>query len=110
MSKIVTYSNKPTGKYCQIKLDDGNRILISISKTGIKVYKLLFGFIPIRSIINLPISDFAPNSELEHEAALEKLVKKTSELNPLDCLKELLLPCKSIGEVEKTLIKTFGER
>jgi len=44
MAKIITYKE---GAYCQIKFDSGERILISIAQTGIKIIQQKFmGLIP----------------------------------------------------------------
>jgi hypothetical protein len=38
MGEVVTYQYKPPYKmYCQLRLDSGERILISIGDTGIKI-------------------------------------------------------------------------
>lgn len=50
MAEIITYNDPLTGNpnqcFCQMKFEDGMKILISQSKGGIKIIKLLFGFIP----------------------------------------------------------------
>jgi hypothetical protein len=44
MSKIITYKE---GAYSQIKLDSGERILLSVAQTGIVIFKMrFFGVIP----------------------------------------------------------------
>ena len=55
MASIVTY--KP-GAYCQLKLDSGERVLISCAQTGIKIMKLgLGGLFPTRMIADWPIAE-----------------------------------------------------
>ena len=50
MAEIITYNNPNTGNpnqcFCQMKFEDGLRILISQSREGIKIFKLSFGVIP----------------------------------------------------------------
>ena len=49
--EIVTYKNTgPDGIFCQIKLNSGERVLISVGSGYIKIFKLLFGFFPIKTI------------------------------------------------------------
>ena len=54
MSEVVRYSNTKLTCYCQIKLDSGERILISIAtapKPCVKVIKLIWhGMLPIQTI------------------------------------------------------------
>ena len=47
MSTIVTH--KP-GHYAQVRLENGERILISINQRGIRVSKLWFGMLPVQTI------------------------------------------------------------
>lgn len=107
MSKVVTYSNNPKGKFCQIKLDDGKRILISIAQPGIKIFKLgFFGTIPVATIFEISTLDLASD---KYNEAIQKIVKQTGQLDPLDSLKELLISCKSIDEVKEKLTSVFKE-
>lgn len=50
MSKIITYRHDREYGYCQIKLDSGEKILLSEASDDIKIFKLLFGIIPIKTI------------------------------------------------------------
>ena len=56
MSKVITYKNEGAkGVFSQIKLNSGERILISIGDNIIKIYKLgLFGAIPTKTIWQYP--------------------------------------------------------
>ncbi len=91
MAEIITY--KP-GAFCQIRFPNGERALISCAQTGIKVVKLLFGILPTKTIANWPISEISsaikifadPNNPTQH---------------PLDAIKNKLLDCSSISEVQK---------
>ncbi len=105
MSKIITYKNSPAGKFCQIKLDDGNRILISIAQPGIKVYKLmLFGSMPSGTIFEISTADLFSE---KYKPAREKLTEISLELDMLDVFKDLLLLCKSLEGVKKKLHSVF---
>jgi hypothetical protein len=54
MAKIITYNSPLTGNpnqcFCQMKFNDGVRILISQTKDGVNITKLLFGIIPYKKI------------------------------------------------------------
>lgn len=106
MSKIVTYSNSPRGKYCQIKFDDGNRILISIAQSGIKIFKLRFmGAIPAGTVFEISTDDLFSE---KYKVAREKLTKVSLEPDFLDVFRDLLLPLKSLKEVRDTLNRIFN--
>lgn len=106
MSEIITYKNSPTGKYCQIKLDDGNRILISIAQTGVKVMKMKWGgMLPAGDIFDISTQDlFSEN----YKHAREKLTKLSLELDMLDVFKDILLPCKTLDEVKQVIKNIFS--
>lgn len=106
MSKIITYKRDNTGKFCQIKLDDGNRILISVAQPGIRVYKLKWmGAIPSETIFDISTDTLFSD---QHRHSRQKLTEVSLEPDMLDVLKDVLLPCKSLGEVKSTLLKIFG--
>jgi hypothetical protein len=50
MSKIVTYRHDREYGYCQIKLDSGEKVLLSETGDYIKIYKLIFGFLPLKMV------------------------------------------------------------
>jgi len=91
MAEIITYK---AGAYCQIKFPNGERVLISCAQTGIKIMKLVFGgILPTKTISNWPISEIAsaiqifadPNNPTQH---------------PLDAIRNKLVNCSSISEVQ----------
>jgi len=105
MSQIITYKCDPSGKYCQIKLDDGNRILISMAQTGARICRLKWGGLwPAETIFDIPTSDLFSD---EYKFARERLTEKSLALDMLDVFKEILLPCKSLEDVKEELNKIF---
>jgi hypothetical protein len=92
MAEIVTY--KP-GAYCQLKLASGERVLVSCAQTGIKIMKVaLGGLIPTRTIANWSISELG--------AAIEIFADEgTPSQHPLEAIKNKLLTCSSIKEIEQ---------
>jgi hypothetical protein len=104
MSKIVT-KNDNYQSFCQIKLDDGNRILISVAQTGIKVMKLKWaGMVPSGDIFDISTYDLFSD---EYASARKKLTEKSLEPNMLDVFKDILLPCSSLEEVKQELDRIF---
>jgi hypothetical protein len=98
MSVVVRYKNDGrSGCFCQIKLDSGERILISIAVSGIKVFKLILrGLIPIKIIWNCPISKLY--------STIDKFIDPEDPMkHPLDSVRDALLKLKSIKEVEDFL-------
>ncbi|MHB1076909.1 hypothetical protein [Thiobacillus sp.] len=92
IAEVVTYKQ---GASSQLKLPNGERILISCAQTGIKIFKLaLGGLIPTRTIAEWPISQL--------DSAIEIFADETVPTqHPLDTIKNRLLTCQSINEIEK---------
>lgn len=106
MSEIITYKNSPSGKYCQIKLDDGNRILISLAQTGIKVMKMKWGGVmPAGDIFDISTQDLFSE---KYRHSREKLTEISLELDMLDVFKDVLLPCRTLDEAKKVLNEIFS--
>jgi hypothetical protein len=106
MSEIVRYSNTKLTCYCQIKLDSGERILISIAtapKPCVKVIKLVcHGMLPIQTIW-----EYNPTMAGGYDAYVRNMMQMFISIepkHPLDILRDQLLPCKSIPEVQKYLL------
>jgi len=92
MTEIVTY--KP-GAYCQLKLASGERVLVSCAQTGIKIMKVVLGgLIPTRTIVDWPIAELA--------SAIEIFADESAPTqHPLEAIKNKLLTCASIKEIEQ---------
>lgn len=91
-AEIITY--KP-GAYCQLRLANGERILIGCAQTGIKISKLAFaGIIPTKTIASWPITqiDTVVNLFGDENNLAEQ---------PLDAIKRKLMTCSSIQEVKQ---------
>lgn len=107
MSEIITYSNSPSGKYCQIKFDDGKRILISLTQAEIKIFKMkFFGGIPSDTIFEITTLDLFSK---KYKKARERLTEKSMALDMLDVFKEILIECHTLEEAIKTLESIFQE-
>jgi len=110
MGKVVTYANNKYQCFCQIKLDNGERILISIASAptpNVKVKKLGFlGLWPIQTIW-----EYNPTMAGGYDAYVRKLMKMFQDplaeepKHPLDILRDRLLACKSISEVRDSMLE-----
>lgn len=101
VAEVVTY--KPNA-YCQIKLPTGERVLINCAQTGIKISRLaLGGLIPTETIVEWPISriDFAIAIFADESAPAQ---------HPLDAIKNKLLNCQSIGDIERLCVSRDSAR
>jgi hypothetical protein len=110
MSEVVTYKNTGRQCYCQIKLDNGERILITIASMptpSIKICKLgLLGLLPVQTVW-----EYNPTMAGGYEAYIRKLIEMFADpsdeepKHPLDTLRDRLLPCQSISEVRNSLFE-----
>jgi hypothetical protein len=110
MGRVVTYANNNYQCFCQIKLDNSERVLISIvtvPKPSVKVMKLVFlGLWPIQTVWEYNptmaggYEHYVRNMMLMFQDALSKEPK-----HPLDILRDRLLPCSSISEVRDSLLE-----
>lgn len=91
-TEVITYRRDA---YCDLKLASGERVLVSFAKTGFKIIQMKFGgLIPARTIVNWPVSEVDSAVKLfEDEAA--------PEAHLLDSIKNKLLTCTSIKEIEQ---------
>ena len=90
MAEIITYNNplegNPNQCFCQLKFDDGEKILISQSNNGIKIIKLLFSFIPIKTLFEAGFSEIAKHekiigNEYSHPLLMDCYVEKIKPIN-----------------------------
>jgi hypothetical protein len=92
MAEVISY--KP-GAYCQLKLASRERVLISCAQTGIKIMKLsLGGLIPTKTIPDWPVSRL--------EKAIDVFAEEANpSQHPLEAIKNKLITCSSIREIEQ---------
>jgi hypothetical protein len=110
MAKVVTYANNKYQCFCQIKLDNGERVLISIVTAptpSVKIMKLVFfGLWPIQAIW-----EYNPTMAGGYEAYVRKMMIMFQDplvmepKHPLDILRDRVLPCRSISEVRDSLFE-----
>lgn len=110
MGKVVTYANNKYQCFCQIKLDNGERVLISIASAptpSVKLMKLgFFGMWPVQTIW-----EYNPTMAGGYDAYVRKMMKMFQDPlavepnHPLDILRDRLLPCRSISEVRNSMLE-----
>ena len=102
MGEVVTYSCTETTAFCQLKLDSGERILISLAGSpgpSIKIVKLaLGGLIPVKTIWGTD----SPGRETLRLFG-DRAYEVDSGKGILDLYKDELIRCKSIAEVRQRL-------
>ncbi len=103
MGKVVNYAKNPRQCFCQIKFESGERVLISIAgppNAGVKVMKLLFGFIPTQTVWECSAA---------MAGGFDSYVQKLNLMfpepkHPLDSFRDRLLACTSIAEARDALL------
>jgi hypothetical protein len=111
MGKQITFRNDLNAQFCQIKLEDGKRILISVAEGYVKIFTLkFFGAIPNKTIYAGKVMDLFDSNY--YQKTIDQLNEETNDppkygYNQLDVFRKVLLPCNSIEEVEQILVK-FG--
>lgn len=110
MGKVVTYANNKYQCFCQIKLDNGERVLISIASAptpSVKLMKLgFFGIWPVQTIW-----EYNPTMAGGYDAYVRKMMKMFQDplavepKHPLDILRDRILPCRSISEVRNSMLE-----
>ena len=95
MGKIITYKQEgPDGIFSQIKLNNGERVLISIAASEIKIFKMKFlGMIPIGTIWEYPsLQEFYELTEKGgyDEMPLDLLVNQVKNFDSVVQLQEEL--------------------
>jgi hypothetical protein len=108
MAELVTYANDKFRCYCQLRCDNGDRILISIAGAptpSVKIMKLgFFGMVPVQTIW-----EYNPTMAGGYEAYVRKMMTMFQDFSaeepkhPLDILRDRLLSCTSIAEVRDSL-------
>ncbi len=93
MGEVVTYKNDASHCFCQVKLDSGERILISIGSGTIRISKLLLGAIPTETIwesgdASTIVKTFLADGKVKH---------------PLDASRDMALAAKSIADLRTLL-------
>ena len=112
MSQVITYANNRFQCFCQVKLDDGERVMVSIASSPSPTIKLLrlgrLGLLPKETLW-----EWGAEQAGGVDAYVRDVVRVLSigpgELeHPLDSFRDRLLSFKSIGEV-RAWLKTAAQ-
>jgi hypothetical protein len=96
---FVTYANNATQCFCQVRLESGERILVSGAQGAIKVFRMrLFGMIPSGCLATL---DAHRLSTLFPFEMCYGLLQPEQMAHPLDLLSIVLSGIENVGEIEK---------
>lgn len=108
MGTVVSYANDKRHCFCQIKFESGERVLVSISgppNAAIKIYKLLFGVLPVRAVWECSAANVG-----DFDGYVHKLHVMFPEVaHPLDSLRDRLVGCSSIKEASALLSRIEHE-
>lgn len=97
MSTVIRMVDDHTGVFSQLKLSDGNRVLISFTQTEVAIFKLaFFGNIPTTKIWSLPIKE-----------CLAFVSKSYGTAKPLGVITHKVKECYSLSELPLFLNKFF---
>jgi hypothetical protein len=92
VARVITYK---AGRYCQLKLNSGERILISCARTGIKIMNLGWGgLFPKATLAHWPI-------DKTDDAITVFLDIDSPSAHPLDAIVKKLSTCASIRDVRR---------
>jgi hypothetical protein len=103
MASVVTYVNKSSQCFCQIKFESGERVLISIAgppNAGVKIMTLLLGVIPTQTVWEYSAAMAGDFDSYVHRFHL--MFPKLQ--HPLDSIRDHLLACRSIPEARDSLM------
>jgi hypothetical protein len=93
MGKVITYKNDFKHSFCQIKLDSGEKVLISMGSGTLRISKLLLGVIPTETIWE------SGDAKTIMRIFLEGDIK-----HPLDAARDKVLTAKSINYLKMMLV------
>lgn len=97
MGEVVTYKNDGKHSFCQIKLDSGERVLISMGSGTLKISKLIFGIIPTQTIWESG----------DAKTLIRVLLTKGEIKHPLEAARDKVLVAQSITDLRKILAEGF---
>lgn len=97
MARVVTYRNEHGYCFCQVRLDSGERVLISIAQSGIQLRRLaLGGLVPRELVAEWPVAHLREAVDLFADPA------RPSQ-HPLDTIKDKLLTMQSLADLREFL-------
>jgi hypothetical protein len=106
MAEVITYKNNKVQCFCQVKLDSGERVLISIASfpsPSVKLIRLGFmGLLPKETIWEYSAARAGgPDSYVNTLMSMLQDPTATEPKHPLDVMRDRLLSLGSIVDVKK---------
>lgn len=96
MAEIQTYQDgTPRGTFSQIKLDDGNKIMVSLTQTEIAIFKVGFLGIPKGTLWKHDMDTFLDVIYPEGPAS------KNADRSVLEIAVEVAMQCATMEEVKE---------
>lgn len=96
MAEIQTFQDgTPRGTFSQIKLDDGNKILISLTQTEIAIFKIGFLSIPKGVLWKEKIDKFLDTIYPDGPSS------KNADKSVLEIAVDLVTQCKTMEEIKE---------
>lgn len=96
MAEIQTYQDgTPRGTFSQIKLDDGNKIMVSLTQTEIAIFKIGFLNMPKGTLWKHDMGTFLDIIYPEGPAS------KNADRSVLEISVELAMECSTLEDVRK---------
>lgn len=96
MGTRMTYKNEgAAGRFSQIKLDNGTKVLVSVAQTGLAVFKVGFLGVPKGTVVELT----------EGPELYAMYIKNNIDLHEdlLDAAVSIVLSCKSEDEIRSRI-------
>ena len=108
MAKVLTYSNTERSRFCNIELDSGERVMISIASAptpSLKILQMKFcGMIPRKVIWEIN-----PQMAGGYYTYIQRVMKifasdPNATTPPLDCMRNFVMAHRSIDDLGLALI------
>lgn len=121
MSEQITYRNDQKQQFCQIRLSDDTRLLISVAEESVNVMKMKWrGLVPGETLYSIQIKSLSENPNY---AKVVSYLRKTDGAgleysteskkygyNQLDVFRVLLLKCETLSDVNIALAKFSSKK
>lgn len=95
MTTLITYRNQPTGRFCEVAVDNGERICISVDHTGVVIERSPDVLVPA-AVLFRGTADLAADI-----CAALALGSSAADTAPMDIILGTVVALGSAAKVEK---------